>query len=76
MLLSQKTLYLFDGGGLWPVSDGLGFLRVHLDVALGDNEPEEGDLRDMELTLLRLDIEMVLEEALKDLADMVDMLMK
>ena len=38
-----------------------------------DNIPQEGNRAAVELTLLCLDIELILEEALENLADMVNM---
>lgn len=50
---SQEALQLFDGGGLWPVANGLGLGRARLDMTLGDEETQEQNGVDIKLPLLR-----------------------
>ena len=56
-----------------PVNDCFHLLFIHLNGPSRDNIPKEGNRAALELTLLCLDIELILEEGLENLADMVNM---
>ncbi len=40
---TKKALYLSDRTRLGPVQDCMGLSRIHLDAAIGNNEPKGGD---------------------------------
>ncbi len=58
---------------LGPVTDGLDLLLVHLDAICTEDVSKELHHGAVELTLLKLQVEMVFPEMLQDLLDVVAM---
>ena len=56
-----------------PVNDCSHLLFIHLNGPGRDNKPQEGNRAAVELTFLCLNIELILQEALENLADMTNM---
>lgn len=54
-----------------PLGDSLDFFRIHLDVTWGNNETQELHLRHIEFTFLRVNIQVVLQEAMEDSLNML-----
>ena len=48
-----------------PLCNRTDLCRIHLNVVLGDNEPQEGDRGDMQFALLSLHKELVGEKTLE-----------
>lgn len=69
---AQETFQLFAIGGRGPLRNSTDLRGIHLNVALRDDEPQECDGGNMKLTFLCFGKELVIEEALKNLADMLD----
>lgn len=59
MCKSKKAMYLFDRARLEPVQGCMCLVRIHLNAAISDNEPQERDSWYMKFTLLQLHKEVV-----------------
>jgi hypothetical protein len=70
---TPKTLNLLDRAGSRPIDHRSYLLGVHQYTGLRHDVPQEGDLRNVKLTLFGLHEQVMSEESLKDLADMLDM---
>lgn len=68
----QKPLHLLPGGGNRPLSNSTNLTVLHLDVFSGDNKIQKGDSRNMEHAPLRFEEQLVVEEALYDLGNKLD----
>jgi len=62
------------GFGCRPIDNGGNALWIHCDAVGGDNKTEAFCFLDVEFTLLEFSIQAMVEEALEDLVDMLDML--
>jgi hypothetical protein len=72
---SQETLQLHSGCGLRPIHHRFHLVRMHPNTPCSDDISKEGDGGAKELTLLRLHEQLVMQETLKDLLDMEDVLL-
>lgn len=68
----QKPLHLLPGGGNRPLSNSTILTVLNLDVVSGDDKIQKRDSRNMEHAPLRFEEQLVVEEALYDLGNMLD----
>ena len=71
---TQEPLKLLPVLRHGPVKNRSHLLRIHLHLPLGDDVTEECDRGGVELTFLSFDQQTVLKQALKDLAEILDVL--
>ena len=71
---TQEPLKLLPVLRLGPFKNRSHLLGIHLHLPLSDDVTEEHDCGGAKLTFLSFDKQMVLKQALKDLADMLDVL--
>jgi hypothetical protein len=75
MSKSQETLQLHSGCGLGPLQYHSHLVRIHLNVLGSDDISQKGDSGAMKFTLLHVDKQLVLLEALEDLSGVENMLL-